>query len=136
MMPATGEELLTRTRELPRSTIKEQAAKLRSPGSPTEEKMARVQAGRPVPEHDRQVPQRRIVADSRMPSVVRTEEALPRRIAVVASQAAKACPHNPRREVEAVQVVEAVAPVAAAVPVAVVAAVAVAVVEEDKEERI
>ena len=33
MMPATGEELLTRTRELPRSTIKEQAAKLRSPGS-------------------------------------------------------------------------------------------------------
>jgi hypothetical protein len=100
--------------------------------------MARVQAGRPVPEHDRQVPQRRIVADSRMPSVVRTEEALPRRIAVVASQAAKACPHNPRREVEAVQVVEAVAPVAAAVPVvvAVVAAVAVAVVEEDKEERI
>ena len=78
-----------------------------------------------------------IVADSRMPSVVRTEEALPRRIAVVASQAAKACPHNPRREVEAVPVVAVVVPVAA-VPVvaAVVAAVAVVVVEEDKEERI
>ncbi len=138
-MPATGEELPTRTRELPRSTIKEQAAKLRSPGRLIEEKMARVQAGRPVLEHDREQPivvDRQAllpwtVVDSRMPSVVRTEEIMPRWRAVVASQAAKACPHNPHREVEAVQVVEAVAPVAAAV-----AAVAVAVVEEDKEERI
>jgi hypothetical protein len=108
--------------------------------------MARVQADRQVPDReelivaDRQAPQRRIVEDSRVPSVVRTEEALPRRIATVASQAAKACPPNPHREVEAVPVVEAVAPVEAAVPVAVeaVAAVvaAVAAAEEDKEERI
>ena len=38
MMPATGAESHTRTRELPRSTIKEQAAKVRSPGSLTKER--------------------------------------------------------------------------------------------------
>ena len=145
MMPATGAESPTRTRELPRSTIKEQAAKLRSPGSPTGEKMARVQADRQVPDReelivaDRQVPQRRIVEDSRVPSVVRTEEALPRRIAVVARQAAKACPPSPRREVvEVPVVVPAEAAVAVEVPVeaVVVAAVVAAAVEDDREVRI
>jgi hypothetical protein len=126
MMPATGVESLTRTRELPRSTIREQAAKLRSPGSPTGEKMARVQAGRQVPDREEL-----IVADSRVPSVVRTEEALPRWIAVVARQAATACPPNPRREVVEVP---AEAAVAVEVPVeAVVVAAVAAAVEDDRE---
>jgi len=106
--------------------------------------MARVQADRQVPDReelivaDRQVPQRRIVEDSRVLSVVRTEEALPRRIAVVASQAAKACPPNPRREaVEVPVVVPAEAAVAVEVPVeAVVVAAAAAAVEDDREVRI
>jgi hypothetical protein len=149
MMPAIVVESHTRTRELPRSTIKEQAAKVRSPGRLIEEKMARVQEGlqrnRQAPDRgeriveDRQALLPRTVADSRMPSPGRIKEVMPRWRATVARQAVKACPPSPRREVEAVPVaVEAVAPVAAAVLVvaAVAAAVAVAVVEEDKEERI
>ena len=102
--------------------------------------MARVQADRQVPDReelivaDRQVPQRRIVEDSRVLSVVRTEEALPRWIAVVARQAAKACPPNPRREVVEVP---AEAAVAVEVPVeAVVVAAVAAAVEDDREVRI
>jgi len=101
--------------------------------------MARVQADRQVPDReelivaDRQVPQPWIVVDSRVPSVVRTEEALPRWIAVVDRQAVKACPPNPRREV--VEVEEpAVAEVPAAAGAAVVAVAAA--VEDDKEGRI
>jgi hypothetical protein len=142
MMPATGEELPTKTRELPRSTTREQAVKLRSPGSPTGEKMARVQADRPVPAPDReerivadrQALRPRTVEDSRVPSVVRTEEALPRWIAVVARQAVKACPPSPHREVveePAVPVVEV--PVEAE---AVVVAAVAAAVEDDREVRI
>jgi hypothetical protein len=102
--------------------------------------MARVQADRQVPDReepivaDRQVPHRRIVEDSRVPSVVRTEEALSRWIAVVDRQAAKACPPNPRREVVEVP---AEAAVAVEVPVeAVVVAAAAAAVEDDREVRI
>ena len=58
MTPATGEELPTRIRELPRSTIREQAAKLRSPGRPTEEKTGqgagrRFNATGPAPDRER-----------------------------------------------------------------------------------
>ena len=144
MTPATGVESPTRTRELPRSTIREQAGKLRSPGSPTGEKMARVQAGlqRNRQAHDReelivadrQVPRPWIVADSRVPSVA-LKKAVMRKWRVVAGrQAGKACPPSPPREVE---VVEEPAVAVAVVPAeAVVAVAAVAAAEDDREVRI
>jgi hypothetical protein len=96
--------------------------------------MARVQADRPVPEHDRQALRPRTVEDSRMPSVVRTEGALQRWIATVARQAVKACPPSPHREV----VEEPAVPVVVEVPVEAVAeaAVVAAAVEDDREVRI
>jgi hypothetical protein len=131
MTPATGVESPIKIRELPRSTTREQAAKLRSPGRPIAARPTRVQA--PEPERrivaDRRVPRPWIVGDSRVPSVVRTEEALPRWIAVVERQAVKACPPNPHRE--AVEVEE---PAVAEVPVVVAAAVVAvaAAVEDDR----
>jgi len=68
------------------------------------------------------------VAESRVPSEARTKGVVRRWRVTVGSQAAKARPHNPRREV----VVAAVVPVVAAVAVAVAA---VAAAEEDKEVR-
>jgi hypothetical protein len=71
------------------------------------------------------------VVDSRVPSVVRTEEALPRWIAVVDRQAVKACPPNPHREVGAVEV-----PVVAVAPEEAVVVAAVAAVEDDRGVKI
>jgi len=152
MTPATGVESPTRIRELPRSTIRGQAVKLRSPGRPIEGRPARVQEDRQVPApelerrivEDRQVlgqqqtvaagqaPRRWIEADSRMPSVGRTGAALRRWIVIAGKQVAEACPPNPPREAEALEELAVVV-----VPAGVVVAVAVvAVVEEDKEEKI
>jgi hypothetical protein len=140
MMPATGVESPTRIRELPRSTIREQAAKLRSPGRPIEGRPTRVVAPDRRIVEDRQAPRPWIVEDSRVPSVVRTEEALPRWIAVVDRQAVKACPPNPHREVVVVEVPVVAVALAAAAAVAAEAVaevvVAAAAVVEDKEERI
>jgi hypothetical protein len=151
MTPATVVESPTRIRELPRSTIREQAAKLRNPGRPIEVRPARVQAleleRRIVADRQAlqelqtvvasQAPRRWIVADSRVPSVVRTEEVLPRWTVTAGKQAVKACPpHNPHKKVAEVEVPAAVAEVE--VPAAVVAAVVAvaAAVVEDKEGRI
>jgi len=68
-----------------------------------------------------QAPRRRKVAESRVPSEARRKGVVRRWRVTVGSQAAKARPHNPRREV----VVAAVVPVVAAVAAA----------EEDKEVR-
>jgi len=143
MMPATGVESLTGTRELPRSTTVEHLPQ-RILGRPTGGKVVRVQEAlqrsRPAPDReeqivaDRQAPRPWIVADSRVPSVVRTEEALPGRIAVVDRQAAKACPPNHPREAVAVPAAVEV-PAAEEVP-EVVAVVPAAAADEDKEERI
>jgi hypothetical protein len=97
-----------------------------------------IQAGRIQPGASRQdlavvvnqAPRRRKVAESRVPSEARTKGVVRRWRVTVGSQAAKARPHNPRREV----VVAAVVPVVAAVAAVVVAAV-VAAAEEDKEVR-
>lgn len=83
-----------------------------------------------------QAPRRRKVAESRVPSEARRKGVVRRWRVTVGSQAAKARPHNPRREV----VVAAVVPVVAAVAVPAVVAVAavaavVAAAEEDKEVR-
>jgi hypothetical protein len=154
MTQATGAESPTKIRELPRSTTREQAAKLRSPVKPIEERPVKVQdQHRPVPapdperriEADRQgllepqtvvagqAPLRWIVVGSRMPSPAWTKRVMPRWRATVVRQAAKACPHNPRREAVAEVPVVAVVPVVVAEAVAVVPVVAA---EEDKEERI
>ena len=105
-----------------------------------------IQAGRIQPGASRQdlavvvnqAPRRRKVAESRVPSEARTKGVVRRWRATVGSQAAKARPHNPRKEV----VVAAVVPVVAAVAVPAVVAVAavavpavVAAAEEDKEVR-
>lgn len=85
-----------------------------------------------------QAPRRRKVAESRVPSEARRKGVVRRWRVTVGSQAAKARPHNPRREVVVAAVVPVVAAVAvpAAVAVAAVAAVAVvAAAEEDKEVR-
>jgi len=85
-----------------------------------------------------QAPRRRKVAESRVPSEARRKGVVRRWRVTVGSQAAKARPHNPRKEV----VVAAVVPVVAAVAVPAVVAVAavavpavVAAAEEDKEVR-
>jgi hypothetical protein len=72
-----------------------------------------------------QAPRRRKVGESKVPSAARRKGVVRRWRVIVGNQAAKARPHNPRREVVAV----AVFPVVAAV-----AAVAAAA-EEDKEVR-
>jgi hypothetical protein len=89
-----------------------------------------------------QAPRRRKVGESRVPSEARRKGVVRRWRVIVGSQAGKARPHNPRREVVAVAVVPAVAAVAspaAAVVVGAVAAAAAAAVaaaaEEDKEGR-
>lgn len=98
-----------------------------------------IQAGRIQPGASRQdlavvlnqAPRRRKVAESRVPSEARRKGVVRRWRVTVGSQAAKARPHNPRKEV-----VAAVVPVVAAVAVpAVVAVAAVAAAEEDKEVR-
>lgn len=105
-----------------------------------------IQAGRIQPGASRQdlavvvnqAPRRRKVAESRVPSEARRKGVVRRWRVTVGSQAAKARPHNPRREVVVAAVVPVVAAVAvpAAVAVAAVAAVAVvAAAEEDKEVR-
>jgi hypothetical protein len=107
-----------------------------------------IQAGRIQPGASRQdlavvvnqAPRRRKVAESRVPSEARTKGVVRRWRVTVGSQAAKAPPHNPRREVVAAAVVPVVAAVAvpAVVAAAVAAVAAVAVVaaaEEDKEVR-
>jgi hypothetical protein len=134
MTPATGVESPIKIRELPRSTTREQAAKLRSPGRPIAARPTRVQA--PEPERrivaDRRVPRPWIVGDSRVPSVGRTGAALRRWIVIAGKQVAEACPPNPPREAEALEELAVVV-----VPAGVVVAVAVvAAVEEDKEEKI
>jgi hypothetical protein len=138
MTPATGVESPTRIRELPRSTIRGQAVKLRSPGRPIEGRPARVQEDRQVLGQQQtvvvsQAPRRWIEADSRMPSVGRTGAALRRWIVIAGKQAAEACPPNPPREAEALEELAVVVVPAGAV---VVAVAVVAAVEEDKEEKI
>jgi hypothetical protein len=152
MTPATGVESPTRIRELPRSTTREQAAKLRSPVKPIEARPAmELDQHRQVPAPE---PERRIVADrlvlrelqtvvasqaprrwkvvvSRVPSVAWTKAAIQKRRVTVGRQVAKVCPpHNPPRE--AVEVAEA----EVAVPAVVAAAVVAVAVVEDKEGRI
>jgi hypothetical protein len=86
-----------------------------------------------------QAPRRRKVGESRVPSAARTKGVVRRWRVIAGSQAGKARPHNPRREVVAVAVVPVVAAVAVPAAAAVVAVAAVAAVaaaaEEDKEVR-
>jgi hypothetical protein len=85
-----------------------------------------IQAGRILAVVIGQAPRRRKVGESRVPSAARRKGVVRRWRVIVGSQAAKARPHNPRREVVAVAAVVVVA-------VAVAAVAAVAAAEEDKE---